>query len=647
MSLLRKLVLGVTLFVLLLLAGNLIVTVASARHYFAEQLQTVAEDAAVSLAVSLSDPVQNGDLAHINSMVDAIFDRGFYLSVVYHSLDDRVDVSRYRDTTVEGVPDWFIQRVAIQPPSGSADVVSGWYRLGKVYVTVHPGFAYRDLWEVCKQQIWLFCFAAVLFYLAAYIGVRYLLRHLRAVELQANAICEKDFKLQTDIPNTTELRNLVNAMNRMASKTSELYRQQVALSEALQLEVFVDAVTGLSNRKDFDAQFDAWLNSEKSGSPGVLLLIHIGGLSETNQQQGRATADELLKAVGKVLLASVNRSDEALVARRSGSDFCIFAPGVLSDEISQKMGELKHSLESVDVLPDGQVLKFWIGGSTSKVVKSAEAMLSAADSALRLARHSPLSDWAVYPVSDSADVVRPASEWKALLLRVIEEKTLILQYQPVVGVNQNVESHEVFASLRGAEGVVSAGVFWSLAERFDMVVDLDKQIIVKVLGLLAEHDDRFFSVNISLPSLRTPSFLDWLQAQLLENQQIATRLTLEIPEKALITDHALVLQLQTDLAAVSCRLALDHFGINPAVLGKLQGMHLSYLKIDRCFVHNLDRDRDNWLYLQTLLQITRAADVRILADGVESEAEWQALQKLQFDGGQGYLFGPPGPHFVV
>jgi len=64
-------------------------------------------------------------------------------------------------------------------------------------------------------------------------------------------------------------------------------------------------------------------------------------------------------------------------------------------------------------------------------------------------------------------------------------------------------------------------------------------------------------------------------------------------------------------------------------------------------VHNLDRDRDNWLYLQTLLQITRAADVRILADGVESEAEWQALQKLQFDGGQGYLFGPPGPHFVV
>src|SRR5690606_14909401 len=113
------------------------------------------EDTATSLGMTLSHAAREKDIPHIQSMVNVIFDRGYYRSIIYRDLDGRVIVERSRDVVIEGVPEWFIDRIGIPQQSGSAEVVSGWFRLGEVTVTTHPGYAYRDLWRVFKDQLWI------------------------------------------------------------------------------------------------------------------------------------------------------------------------------------------------------------------------------------------------------------------------------------------------------------------------------------------------------------------------------------------------------------------------------------------------------------------------------------------------------------
>src|SRR5690606_25353918 len=107
--------------------------------------------------------------------------------------------------------------------------------------------------------------------------LKHLLRPLRQVEQQAEAICRKEFSVQQDLPATPELRSMVQAMNRMVTKIQEMFRQQVEMTDALRRDASRDPVTGLVNRREFDDAMAAWLSSEHRGSCGLIVLLQLDG----------------------------------------------------------------------------------------------------------------------------------------------------------------------------------------------------------------------------------------------------------------------------------------------------------------------------------------------------------------------------------
>jgi len=150
-----------------------------------------------------------------------------------------------------------------------------------------------------------------------------------------------------------------------------------------------------------------------------------------------------------------------------------------------------------------------------------------------------------------------------------------------------------------------------------------------------------FCVNLSPQTLLHHEFLGWLDKWLAERPGFSSRLIVETSEYLVRTGGAQVDQLCKLLHRHKVKLSLDHFGVHSGAFGYLRSLPLNFLKIDRSFIRGIHQDKDNQFYVQSMIQIAHSCDVTVFAEGVELQEEWECLQALGIDGGQGYFLGRP------
>lgn len=644
MTLFRQLTFAITFLIVCLMGANLVVSVYNARGYMFEQMQVHAQDTATSLGLTISHAAQDKDTAQINSFVDVIFDRGYYRHIFYRSLTDDVIVQRELPIVVEGVPQWFIDWLDLPEPSGRAEVVSGWYRLGELLIVSHPGYAYQDLWRIFREQLWLFFFTAVLCYALTGIGLRYLLRPLRKVEEQAEAICRREFPVQEKLPHTPELRRMVVAMNRMVQKIQSMFQEQVDLTETLHRQAHLDAVTELSNRRDFDARFEAFIKSEQGGSAGMLLLLQVGNMVEFNDTYGRDAGDQCLRSIAKVLQENTASSDGVILSRRAGADFCAFIPLTSEAEGREQAEQIFNKLQCINWFGEATELQLHMGVAYDGSVTLDSQLLSRADLALRTAQQRGPRDieWSATESERQEGVVRNAGEWRRLLQDVINTRALHFFVQPVFDRDgKTVNQLEVLCRIKDGEQLLNAGVFLPMVERFAMAADIDRLVIELLAERFSAAEGPQLNVNLSPSSIQNLEFVGWLTEFLQQRPVFARRLLLELPEQALAMNEVAVREFALAMESLGAGLCLDHFGVAASSFHYLQSLPLQALKIDRCFISGLQDNADNQFFVKSLLQIARSCDVSLLAEGIETDAEWQQVLALGLDGGQGYYLGKP------
>lgn len=640
MTLFRQLIIVITIMMCSLLAVNLVISVLNARLYFHEQMQNHAEDTATSLALTLSRPAAQADDAQVRSLVDVIFDRGYYSNITFRkSATGQPAIQREAPVSVEGIPEWFVEMIDLPQPIGNAEVLAGWRILGDVTVIGNPGYAYRDLWRVYQQYIYIFLITAVVCYILVGLGLRYLLLPLTRVETQAEAICRREFPVQDNLPNTVELRRVVIAMNRMVQKVQSMFQEQVGLTESLYKQAHLDSVTQLSNRRDFDARLAAFIESEKSGNRGVLFLLQINGLIEFNDLHGRDRGDECLVSIAGTLNEVVSMPG-AIIGRRSGADFSVFVPDLEEAEARTLAEEVIGALSRRSWYQSKELVPY-LGASFSESISRDNSMLVQADMALRQAQHHGEGGghWLLVD-EEQADNARPAREWADLIADAIERRTFIFHYQPVYGVGGELVHLEVLCRLREGNELLSAGVFWPMVERFHMSADLDR-VLIEMLAEQNPAGGSVLCVNLSPNSLRNENFLPWLEGFLTSNAEFAKRLQFELPAQILEADETILRGVVNTFAPMCAGVSLDHFGVAGSEFMHLQSINLRMLKVDMRFTHSMDPKSDSRFYVETLLKIARSCDLTLFAEGIETEEQWQAVQELGLDGGQGYYLGRP------
>jgi diguanylate cyclase (GGDEF)-like protein len=407
-----------------------------------------------------------------------------------------------------------------------------------------------------------------------------------------------------------------------------------------------DALTDLPNRALFRERLEVELKKLGRGGQLAVLYIDIDEFKSVNDSLGHPVGDELLKAVALRLSDCVRDTD--FVARLGGDEFAIVQTAVRSPSdvmdlvvrIYQAIREpcecLGHRL--VTDASIGIALAPQDGGDLDQLLKNADlAMYGAKADGRRTYRFFERT-------MDAR--VRARRTLELDLRQAIAHGEFEIHYQPIVDLKSGaVSGCEALLRWRHpGRGMVSPAEFIPVAEEIGLIGELGEWVLTSACREAASWPDHIrLAVNVSPVQFRNHT-LALRVAQALVGAGLAPqRLELEITEAVLIRDDDAALAILHQLRALGVRIALDDFGTGYSSLSYLQRFPFDKIKIDRCFVTELGEPDGSASIVQAVVNIAAARNMTTTAEGVETEAQRDALRALGCTEMQGYLFSAARP----
>ncbi len=643
MTLFRQLFLILVALFVVMFLGTMLLNFHGTRVFLTEQLESHAQDTATSLGLSLSPYMEPVDVPAMDTMINAIFDRGYYQDITIESMQSKSLVARQLPVTVDSVPDWFVRFVPLDTPRAHAQVMSGWQPKASVSVQSHPGFAYKELWQTARRMLFWFGGIAIIMMITASILLRSILKPLAAVEHQAEAISARRYYVQEKIPKARELKSVVMAMNKMTEKIRATFEEHAANADQLREQAFKDPVTGLGNRRQFESVTQTYLAATQEPFSGSVMLMRLRGLDEANQGSGYASGDDYLRAASGIILKFTQNFHQAVAARMAGGDYALLLPGA-DGEAAERVAELictrLGNLHTEGLAPSANVIH--AGISEYAKGEALTDILAQADSALRGAQSLGPNAWSRHSSEATDSIASGREQWKTRLVEAMHNRDFEFFLQPVVDAKDptRVLHAEILTRIPGPNDTLwRAGEFVTVAEQMGVARELDRIIVGSVLDRIKTAAPApAWAINLSATSLRDEDFVNWLVRMISMADQ---RFVVEFTEFGAVRELDRLLNLTERLRASGNGVAIDHFGRGFSAFGYLQSLHPDYVKIDRAYTSAIGDNADNRFFVSALSRVAHSVDITTIAEAVESEADWKVLDELNVDGVQGYAVCRP------
>jgi len=424
----------------------------------------------------------------------------------------------------------------------------------------------------------------------------------------------------------------------------------VSHQRRLEYQAQHDSLTGLANRALFEKRTAAAIRSaQRRGSPVALLLIDLDRFKEINDTLGHHAGDVLLQQVARRLSSVVRGSDT--VARLGGDEFAVLLPRVNTVEDAVEMGNRLFTtvLQPIDL--DGHEIE--VSSSIGVAAypdhcDDPDHLLRYADIAMYTAKRQGLGAIEYHPSQNSYDPKQLTMSGE--LRHAIESAELVLHYQPQIDVATR-RWRGVEALIRWqhpVRGLLSPAEFIPLAEQGGLIDLLTDWVLIEALDQFVRWREAGLdvpvAVNISAQSLVGDKKLAERVVHLLEQRGIPpARLTLEITERAVISNLQDTIALLAQIRARGVRLSIDDFGTGYSSMTHLQEMPIDELKIDRSFVARMSTESSGGGIVLAVLDLARNLGLEAVAEGVETEETLTVLAELGCEICQGYLFSRPLP----
>lgn len=443
------------------------------------------------------------------------------------------------------------------------------------------------------------------------------------------------------------LEALEAARRQVAGQAAELADALAAAEHAARH----DALTGVSSRAAFETGLAA--AAEAAGAEGTalaLLLIDLDDVNELNDLRGHAAGDAVLGAVGGRLAAACR--DGMAVGRVGGDEFAVMVPG-LRTEAALALAERLAALVRRPVPVEGPPL---MPGCTIGVAsipadaRSARELMRKAGLALSDTKQAGKGTAGRY----SVEVERQFESRRravAVLRHALDQGALEAHYQPKVTLPEGrLVGFEALARLRAPDGTVTGpgGFAAALADR-DSVRLLGARMLDLVLADLvasraAGAAPLPVSINVTGPEISRSGFAEAILNRLAAAGLPPALLEIEITETALLGDHPATVRASLGLLrAAGLSVALDDFGTGFSSLSHLLDWDVDCIKIDRSFIGDFAEGARSTRIVRSILDLARGLDLRVVAEGVETEAQARHLAALGCPFAQGYLFGRAAP----
>ncbi len=431
--------------------------------------------------------------------------------------------------------------------------------------------------------------------------------------------------------------------------------QLSVLQEQLHHQAYHDPLTSLANRSLFTDKVRETI-AERRGELAVL-FIDLDDFKTINDSLGHAAGDELLVAVASRLRSCLRPED--LVARLGGDEFAVMVEDA-HDAESAAVKVARRIMEAF-VLPVGVgsesvAVYVSVGIATSHGGNlSAEELIRDADVAMYKAKTTGKGHFQVFHPSMGAAVLERHGLKEELRL-AIERQELTLYFQPIVDLDTGdlVAEEALVRWQHPRRGLVAPSEFVPLAEETGLILSLGQYVLEEACQQArrwqasaasgpAAGTDVAVHVNLSAVELRDPDLVARVQKTLSVAQVDPRCLVFEITETVLLDETERVSTTIGELRELGARFALDDFGTGYSSLSYLHTLPFDMMKIAKSFVDGLARGGREASFVRMIIELARTLGVTVIAEGIETQEQVDALVMLECDLGQGFHLGRPEP----
>jgi len=416
----------------------------------------------------------------------------------------------------------------------------------------------------------------------------------------------------------------------------------------LEHRAFHDALTGLPNRVlTLDRAEQTLARSRRDGTRVAALFLDLDNFKDINDTLGHRAGDQLLHAVGSRLAGELRKGDT--VGRLGGDEFVMLFEGPLLATgvgvVAQKVLDLfatPFTIPDVEMaLPITASIGVAEGG-----LSTADELLRDADVALYRAKSAGKDRFVIF----SPEMQEAVDDYRNLeleLSRALEAHQFFLLYQPIIDLGSGAMVG-VEALLRWdhpIRGIVEPDDFIPVLESTGLIIPIGQWVLEEACRQCARWHRRgrrlAIAVNVSGRQLERDKIVDDVNGALITSGLDPSMLVLEMTETSLMADvEAVVVRLHL-LKALGTRIAIDDFGMGYSSISYLQQFPVDVLKIDRIFVSKIAFTTESLALVHMLAELGRVLGLKVVAEGIEDDAQRLQLVADGVDYGQGYLFARP------
>jgi diguanylate cyclase len=478
----------------------------------------------------------------------------------------------------------------------------------------------------------------------------------KLADLMEKVSVNQDYSSRASTDSTDEIGRLAHTFNQMLAKIqgherslrNELAERELTEHRLAQLAVN-DPVTGLNNRHFFTERLhESVAHAERTGNIFALMFLDLDNFKVVNDSLGHSAGDTVLREFGARLRDLLRRVD--IVCRLGGDEFAIIVESMTDREgieyIAGKiiaMAALPIAFEETEVTVTASIgiSLFPEGGHTP------ESLVRNADTAMYQAKITGKNTFTFFsPAMTEAAEKRFQTE--AGLRRALDRSELTVVYQPIVDVfTLKVVKAEALLRWRTSDRPMSPTEFIPIAEEIGLIVPIGAWVLDQACEMCrlwrSQGLQLSVSVNVSGRQLNHPEFVDTVRDTIAKHALSPDWVELEITEGMLVSTVGLARETLERLEDLGIRITIDDFGTGYSSLAYLSRLSIDGIKVDRSLIIGLPDDREHLAIMSAIVGMAKGLGSEVVAEGVETPAQLEALKSLGCRLAQGFLFSPGVP----
>ncbi len=622
MTLYKQLALLLSLFLLIILSTVMVLKFNETIKTTKEQLYNNAQNTAATLSLSLA--TARGDEAILSTMINANFDSGHYRSIVLTDMQDKVIFKRVETSCEIDVPEWFISFVDIDVPEASAPVSSGWMVIGKLTVESDATPSYMMLYDSFRDLLMTFTFFIIISLVVLYLLLYTILRPLRELQKQSEAISRNEFTYQELLPYTTEFKEIVSSMNAMVKKMESNFSANAQVVQQNRQLLYAEKLPKLYNEHYLmlKCNEECMQNSEYDGGVVIVmeLQMHNGALSIED-------SEAFFVSLASIMIEKSAMLTNTFVARLADNRLVLLMPGagelqacnikqtihdIFAAYMEQKAGSQAYTLQSgMYLFTTNERCQDFLQKAVADLSETGNEICTNGQEALRYKEQLTQDDWSY------------------LITTALRKELFTYEVRNVIDTTANaIYDRGITIVMRDSKGTVYPyGRFIAAAVKTHKVLDIYMQVIKVLVQNFSSHDKKgrytFSFANALLQEERTFGILK----QEFENFDNTHDLDfcIELPESFLVASPEAASKYVDLIKEHGYRFSIGEFSAEADDLEYLKRFKPEFIKMSKLFL--LDMIEKSSPLLSSLQMAADALDIKIIATGVSSETELIAIRK--------------------